>query len=208
MAKPDPAITVTPAASAVPEPTPMEVLTAAMANLANLVAQGIAKPSDAENIRKIMDAQKKDSPAFHGKSCFEYPEGKLAAEAAGKFKKLDRIIWLTGIRQREEDLTVREVDAYNSFSRTLPGPHSRREARNGQWTATVSADNKELRLVVPFNTEDLKANIPPTLELLLLEFEQGPDATDPNMLIDSARKLKEMEARFADLEAKMLQMAR
>lgn len=186
-----------------PNPDAMEALTSAMAELARLVGLGLAKPSDAENIRHLLDAQKLNSPAYHGISCFEYPEGKLAAERAGKVKKLERNIWLTGIRQREEDLTVREVDAFNRFSRTLKGPHSRREARDGTWTATVSADNNDLKLVVPFNTEDLKANIPPTLELLLLEFEQGPDATDPNMMIDASRRVKELEAKLEELMARI-----
>jgi hypothetical protein len=135
------------------------------------------------------------------KGAFSFPEGDRAARDAGKVKTFHRQIFFNGHKEELDALTPYEVDIYNEFSRTLPGPLSRRLARDGQWTAVVRANNAELDIFLPCRTQDQQDNLPQTLVYFLREFMDGSEATDPNMLLRNSERLRELEAKFAALAA-------
>jgi hypothetical protein len=126
--------------------------------------------SQRENQKALVEAtrQVRHSNADHEhKSAFSHPEGDLERpKAKFRFKE----VFHNGHREREDDLTPAEIDAYNQITHSC-------EARGGRWTATVK--NNRLMVTIPCFTLDERMDVP-SLPLQLLELAQGERAVTPD----------------------------
>lgn len=159
----------------------------------------------APDLQRILEGQRRavnPSVETHpGISVFSSPRGDHADKAAGTYKKFHRQIYFNGHKEELEQCTVAEVDAYNRFSQSMPGPGSTRQARDGQWQAEVSRTNQDLHIKIPCKEIEALLNIPGSLHLVLMEFMDGPDAVDPFVLANNAHRVKDLEAQIAELRA-------
>lgn len=127
-----------------------------------------------------------------GISVFDYPEGRVAAEKAGKIKKLTYKTYFCGGLQFADDLTPTEVDLYNSFT-------SSKSCRDGRWTARLAPNGttNELHIDVPCFTTDERMSLP-SLVAILGELLYGAEVVDPATMMQS---VMQMQKRIAELEA-------
>jgi hypothetical protein len=151
-----------------------------------------------ERQRELIAAQKEIAenarPARHSNpdhthvSAFSYPEGDLKREKP-KFLKgatgAPREVFFNNHREREEDLTPAEIDAYNAITKSC-------EARGGRWTATVKAN--ALYVTIPSYTSDDRQDMHNGLVLNLRELADGPKAVD---LVDLVSEVAELRKQLA-----------
>ena len=142
-----------------------------------------------EQVERTVTRSNKINP---GISVFDYPEGRVAAEAAGKVKKLKYKTYFCGGPQREDDLTPTEVDLYNQFTGS-------KTARDGAWSAEVRRNGStlELHVNVPCFTNDERMNLP-ALTAILGELLYGTDVVDPTMTM---AKILAMQKQIDELTA-------
>lgn len=117
-----------------------------------------------------------------------YIERGPFTRADGSKPRLTRPTFFLGARQRDDQLTPDEVEAFNAITAS-------RTARDGRWVADVrqNGSTSELWIEVPAKTQDDRQDLPALL-MILLELQGGPRATDPLAL---AQRVAELEARLA-----------
>jgi hypothetical protein len=189
------------------QPPAAEILTSAIrdlgAQLAALIQQRDGGGMTADQLEKIIEGQRKalrPSNEQHPElSAFSFPGGDLKARQQGIVKRFKREVWLNGHREDTEALTPTEVDMYNRLSESLPGPDSKRTARNGTWIVEVDRTNRKMHLTIPCKAVEQIMNLPGSLTLLLTEFLDGPEAVDPLHLLNSAALVKDLQQQIEEL---------
>jgi hypothetical protein len=162
------------------------------------LAQPVSGGLSGEDLKAILESQHKNqqqlveatrqvrhsNPDHTHVSAFSHPGGDLAEPKASlRFKE----VFHNGHREREDDLTPGEIDAYNAITHSC-------EARGGKWTATVSRDGRRLLIVIPCYTPDERGDVP-SLTMQLMELAQGERAVAPDqMAAELLRMRKAMEA--------------
>lgn len=128
-----------------------------------------------------------ENPNYNEIGPFTHPEGERVRPKA----RLSRPTFFGGVRQREDDLTPFEIDAFNAIVNT-------RTARNGTWVAEVRQQGAQQELWVEFpqRTLDERMNLPPCA-LMLLELAEGARAADP---VDMAKELAALRQMVAALQ--------
>lgn len=146
----------------------------------------LASQTDAQ--RQIAEAARPvrhSNPDHSHVSAFSYPEGDLKRPKptflVGKNGK-PREVFFNHHREREEDLTPAEIDAYNAITTS-------REARDGRWTATVKAN--ALFVTIPSFTSDDRQDMHNGLILNLRELADGPAAVSLTDLVAEVTALKQ-----------------
>lgn len=173
--------------------------TAVLAELIKIQSSGGGMTAD--QFQKILNAQRQavnPSNADHLHiSDFSYPEGDLERPKP----RLKREIFMNGFREDEDCLRPEEIETYNRLSDALPGPNSKRTARLGKYSATVSADNLRIVVLVPTKSIDDARDAPSSLVLLLRELIDGSEAVNPFFLLQQADRVKVLEATIAQMQA-------
>ena len=97
-----------------------------------------------------------------------------------------------GGRQHEEQLTPLELELFNSFEGS-------KEARDGKWTADLSRDgsNRRLMISVPARGYDEMIALPP-LTQILAELLYGSDIASPDAAL---ARIAALESRIKELES-------
>lgn len=121
-------------------------------------------------------------------SVFSYPEGDVARPKP-KFvdpEGRERETYFCDARQREEQLTPAEIEAFNAITDDC-------EARNGAWKATIHGDGKRtiLRVNVPCKDMDARMELPKSLTAILFELKNGKKALDVDALARQLADLKD-----------------
>ena len=116
-------------------------------------------------------------------------------------KHFHRQVWFNGHREDLDSLTPDEIADYNTLSESLPGPGSERLLRGGTWRVSVRPDNKHVDLIVPCKNVEQIMNIPASLRLVIREFLGGPQASDPNLLLENAAAVRDLQAQIVALRA-------
>lgn len=120
-------------------------------------------------------------------SAFSHPEGDLKRPKA----KLDRETYFNGHREREDDLTPAEIDAYNAIQQSCTAREDRGE--DGMWKATVTKHRRLVR--IPSFTADDRMDMNNGLVLNLLELSKGKAAVDP---ADMAIRIAALERQLSE----------
>lgn len=151
--------------------------------------------SQTEAQRQIAEASRPvrhSNPDHTHVSAFSYPEGDLKRPkptflpgSSGK----PREVYFNHHREREEDLTPGEIDAYNAITKSC-------EARDGRWTAVVKSN--ALFVTIPSFTSDDRQDMHNGLVLNLRELADGPKAVD---LVDVVAELAELRKQLAAQQA-------
>lgn len=159
---------------------------------------GASKGIDADGIKAILDAQanqtrelvnasrtvRHSNPDHPHVSAFSHPLGDLKQPK----NKLTHETFFNNHREREDDLTPAEIDAYNAIQHPC-------EARDGTWTVKIRRNQKFID--VPSFTADDRMDLPNGLVLILRELSHGTKGVDP----------AEMLLRIAALEAQLAKQA-
>lgn len=126
----------------------------------------------------------KENPNYNERGAFTHREGERHKPKA----RLTRPTFFGGGRQREDELTPAEIEAFNAITQT-------RIARNGLWKAEVRQNGsaQELHIDVPIKTADDRMTLP-GLYAILTELQHGEKAADPASLI---QRVAELEAKLA-----------
>lgn len=122
-------------------------------------------------------------------SAFSYPEGDIARPKPD----LKRTVYFNFHKEKKEDLTPAEIEAYNSINDDC-------EARGGQFTIQIrnrGRKEEELHLTVPVAHFDHRMNLPGSLLLLLHELKTGRGVDDMNELLAEVVRLREENARLS-----------
>lgn len=163
--------------------TEIDQLKAQLAEMQTLLsALTSAKPVDAgaEAVKLLaQQSAPKDNPNFTEISPF--------TRADGSRPHLTRPTFFGGARQRDEQLTPDEIEAFNALTAS-------RTARGGTWKAEVRQNGSaaELHVDVPMKTGDEKGSLP-SLLLVLMELAGGAKAADPAAL---AQRVAELERKL------------
>lgn len=159
------------------------------------VLERMPKGLSADDLKAILasqtDAQKaiaeSAKPVRHSNpdhlhiSAFSYPEGDLVRAKP----KLARETYFNNHREKEDDLTPAEIEAYNGITQSC-------EAREGKWKAVVKG--KKLYVTIPSFTMDDRGDMHNGLVLNLRELASGPRAADP---VEMATRLAALEKAAA-----------
>ena len=144
--------------------------------------------SQTEAQRQIAEAARPvrhSNPDHLHVSAFSYPEGDLKRPKptfiSGKNGR-PREVFFNHHREREEDLTPAEIDAYNALTQSC-------EARDGRWTAVVKAN--ALFVTIPSYTSDDRQDMHNGLVLNLRELAEGPKAVDVTTMAAEIAELKQ-----------------
>ncbi len=148
--------------------------------------------------RELLETQKeiaeRSRPVRHSNpdhlhvSAYSYPEGDLKRPKPTFLKGPNgrpREVFFNHHREREEDLTPAEIDAYNAITKSC-------EARDGRWTATVKAN--ALYVNIPSFTSDDRQDMHNGLVLNLRELANGPKAVD---LVDLVAEVADLRRQLA-----------
>lgn len=142
---------------------------------------GLSKEDLQEILKANQEGKYRQNIRTPGISAFSYPEGDVKRPKP----TLSRETFVNGGRQREDQLTPLEIDAYNSVRRSC-------SARNGLWTAEIRQNGTKPQLHITLPTgSDTRPHEP--IALICRELNDGPAAVDPLSLA----------ARVAELEAKL-----
>lgn len=125
----------------------------------------------------------KENPNYNERGPFQWAEGALVRPKP----QLKRPTFFCGTRQRDDDLTPAEIEAFNAIDAT-------RSTRGGLWTADLRQNGSavELHIDVPAKSVDDRMSLPSLLEIVS-ELKGGEMAVDRSAIL----------ARLADLEAKL-----
>jgi hypothetical protein len=137
-----------------------------------------------ENQQALAESQRtihRQNPQHPGISAFSHPEGEMKRPKA----RLRYETFFNGHREREDDLTPAEIDAYNRFEHSC-------EARGGRWIAQLK--NGRLVIDVPSRTIDDRMDLPNGLVLILTELSQGARAVDQASMVE---RIAELERKLA-----------
>lgn len=146
-----------------------------------------------ETQQAIIESQRtihRQNPQHPGKSAFSHPEGDVARpKATLKYRET----FLNGHREREDELTPAEIDAFNQFTHSCAarGGDVNKPGADG-WTAIVAGHR--LIIDVPAYTQDNRNNLPDGLVLILNELAQGARAVTPASM---AERIAELERKLA-----------
>lgn len=126
----------------------------------------------------------KENPNYVERGPYQYADGRHKPQ-------LSRATFFCGTRQRDDDLTPYEIEAFNAIDVS-------RSTRGGMWTAELRQNGSavELYVEVPAKSVDDRMNLPPLLDILA-ELRGGEQAVDRTAIL----------ARLADLEAKLAAVA-
>lgn len=137
----------------------------------------------AEATRKALkpeNARHPDVSAFNPNGERDHPRPKLARKT----------FW-AGTELHEDELTLQEIEAFNSFTHST-------EARNGSWVAEMRRTGKmgesQLHVSFPCASADDRMDLPNGMMLMLRELLGGAKAVDPESL---ALRVAELEKQLA-----------
>lgn len=188
--------------------TPADPMAAKLAELDALIEEQKARmaaqtPAPAagltgEDLKAILSATKAEqdqtrsvrhSNADHTHvSAFSHPEGDLKAPKA----TFTRETYFNNHREREDECTPAEIDAFNAITQDC-------SARQGTWKARL--DRGRLLVEVPSYTMDDRMNLPDGLVLILRELANGTKAVTP---ADMAVRIAELERQVKSMGSVVL----
>jgi len=155
-----------------------------------------ADESTRQSMQTLTNALIRENQTAPEISVFSYPEGDTArpkprfVDPEGR----ERETYFCDARQREEQLTPAEIDAFNAIQDDC-------ECRGGSWKARVHGDGKRtiLRVNVPCKDTDARMDLPKSLTAILFELKNGKKALDIDQL---ARQLADMKNQLDRERAK------
>lgn len=170
-------------------------ITLSMSDLKRIVDEAVAsrvknQAESMDTLRDIVRASKPvvtNNPEYSEITPFTHPEG----ERHHPGPKLTRKTFFCGGREREETMTIAEVEAYNAITESCT-------ARGGLWQAEVRGvgGDQLLHIYVPSKTIDQRAELPSLLEILR-ELKSGQRIPSATTLMD---RVTDLERQLAALE--------
>lgn len=140
----------------------------------------------------MQKAVRPENDAHPNISAFFTAEDSKKYDGYANKPKLKRDVYFNFHKENEEQLTVAEIEAYNSLEDDY-------EARSGTYTCIIKQRGRkreEVHLQVPVAHLDHRMNLPPSLLLLIHELKTGQQVTDMQDLLYEIAALRERLVKY------------